>query len=137
MPSVRAALRACGRRNALTPLAIASTPVSAVEPEANARRRTKSPIAPARRHRLLADGGAALPVGAAGRAGEDQREHRGDERVGRDRERESRLADAAQVRHGDQRHEREREGETMVGSAGTAETSARTPAATDTATVRT
>ena len=46
IPSVRAALRAWGRRNALTPLAIASTPVSAVEPEANARRRTKRPIVP-------------------------------------------------------------------------------------------
>ena len=46
MPSVRAAFRACGRRKALTPFAIASTPVSAVEPEAKARSSTKSPIAP-------------------------------------------------------------------------------------------
>ena len=46
MPSVRAALRDCGRRNALTPFAIASTPVSAVEPEAKARSSTKSPIVP-------------------------------------------------------------------------------------------
>ena len=46
MPSVRAALRAWGRRNALTPLAIASTPVRAVDPEAKARMSTKSPIAP-------------------------------------------------------------------------------------------
>src|SRR6059058_2893482 len=46
--SVLAALRPCGRRNALTPLAIASTPVSAVEPEENARRSTNRVIVPAR-----------------------------------------------------------------------------------------
>ena len=46
MPSVRDALRAWGRRNALTPLAIASTPVRAVDPEAKARMSTKNPIAP-------------------------------------------------------------------------------------------
>ena len=45
--SVLAALRPCGRRNALTPFAIASTPVSAVEPDENARRTTKSVTAPA------------------------------------------------------------------------------------------
>ncbi len=39
--SVVAALRPWGRRNALTPFAIASTPVSAVEPDANARSRRK------------------------------------------------------------------------------------------------
>ncbi len=44
--SVAAAFRPCGRRNALTPFAIASTPVSAVEPEANARRTTKAVTAP-------------------------------------------------------------------------------------------
>ena len=38
--SVLAALRACGRRNALTPFEIASTPVSALQPEANARSST-------------------------------------------------------------------------------------------------
>ena len=38
MARVLAALRALGRRNAGTPLLIASTPVSAVQPEANARR---------------------------------------------------------------------------------------------------
>ena len=35
-----AAFTPCGRRNALTPFAIASTPVSAVEPDAKARRTT-------------------------------------------------------------------------------------------------
>ena len=44
--SVAAAFRPCGLRNAFTPFAIASTPVSAVEPDENARRRTKSVIAP-------------------------------------------------------------------------------------------
>src|SRR5881397_2058404 len=38
--SVDAAFRPCGRRNALTPFAIASTPVRAVEPDENARRMT-------------------------------------------------------------------------------------------------
>ena len=45
--SVSAAFRACGRRNAGTPSAIASTPVSAVAPDENARRiansRSRSP----------------------------------------------------------------------------------------------
>ena len=38
--SVAAALRDCGRRNAWTPSAMASTPVSAVAPDENARSRT-------------------------------------------------------------------------------------------------
>src|SRR4051812_25286590 len=46
MASVWAAFLPCGRRNALTPFAIASTPVSAVDPDENARRRTKSVIVP-------------------------------------------------------------------------------------------
>ena len=45
--SVCAAFLPCGRLNALTPFAIASTPVSAVDPEEKARRRTKSVIVPA------------------------------------------------------------------------------------------
>src|SRR4051812_13414943 len=47
--SVRAALRAWGCRNALTPLEIASIPVSAAEPDAKARSRTKkvTALAPA------------------------------------------------------------------------------------------
>ncbi len=47
IPRVAAAFRACGRRNAGTPFEIASTPVSAVDPEANACRITNSPMAPA------------------------------------------------------------------------------------------
>ncbi len=43
---VVAALRACGRRNAGTPLEMASTPVSAVAPDENALRRANTPMAP-------------------------------------------------------------------------------------------
>ena len=46
--SVLAALRACGRRNAVTPFEIASTPVSALQPDANARSSTTRPTPPAR-----------------------------------------------------------------------------------------
>src|SRR5689334_21964545 len=45
--SVRAAFLPAGLRNALTPLEIDSTPVSAAAPEAKARSRTKTPTAPA------------------------------------------------------------------------------------------
>src|ERR1700759_168244 len=45
-PSVRAAFFACGRLNALTPLAIASTPVSALAPDANAFSTRKIDSAP-------------------------------------------------------------------------------------------
>ena len=45
--SVCAAFFDCGRRNAVTPFEIASTPVSALEPDANARRTRKRPTAPA------------------------------------------------------------------------------------------
>jgi len=45
-PSVLAAFLPCGWRNALTPFAIASTPVSAVDPDEKARRRMNSPTAP-------------------------------------------------------------------------------------------
>src|SRR6476619_3790226 len=45
--SVRAAFFPCGGRNALTPFEIDSTPVSAAEPEANARKMTNTPTPPA------------------------------------------------------------------------------------------
>src|SRR6266511_3429191 len=44
---VRAAFLPGGGRNALTPFEIASTPVSAAAPDANARRTTNTPTAPA------------------------------------------------------------------------------------------
>src|SRR5437016_9271363 len=43
---VCAAFLPCGRRKAFTPFAIASTPVSAVDPDENARRSTNNVIAP-------------------------------------------------------------------------------------------
>ena len=46
-PSVRAAFFDCGRLKALTPFAIASTPVRALAPEENAFRIRKMPRAPA------------------------------------------------------------------------------------------
>src|SRR5436305_13821933 len=45
--SVAAAFLPCGRRKAFTPLAIASTPVNAVDPDENARRSTKRVLVPA------------------------------------------------------------------------------------------
>ena len=42
--SVSAAFLACGRRKAGTPLEIASTPVSAVAPDENARRIAHNPM---------------------------------------------------------------------------------------------
>ena len=47
MASVVAAFLPCGRLNAFTPLAIASTPVKAVEPEEKARSNTNRVTAPA------------------------------------------------------------------------------------------
>ena len=47
MARVSAAFLACGRRKAGTPFEMASTPVSAVEPEEKARRMTNSPMGPA------------------------------------------------------------------------------------------
>ena len=99
MPSVREAFRDWGRRNALTPFAIASTPVSAVEPEAKARSSTKSPIVPT--PTVIGAGvtaGPHSPSEQRAATDEDQGEHRGDEGVGGDREREPGLAYAAQVR---------------------------------------
>jgi hypothetical protein len=58
-PSVVAALRDCGRRNACTPLEMASTPVRAVAPEENARRirnRLSAPVASRWRSAVSASG---------------------------------------------------------------------------------
>ena len=46
MKSVLAAFFACGCRNALTPFEIASTPVSAADPDANARSSRNTVTAP-------------------------------------------------------------------------------------------
>ena len=107
---VLAAFLASGGLNAGTPLAIASTPVSATDPPAKAWRSRKSPDglgarAPGRtaeRARLV--GGAHERVGDAdgdGQQGHEQEQVRGQ---GEDV---ARLADAAQVRR---RHEDDRQG---------------------------
>ena len=109
--SVRAALVGCGRRNAGTPFEIASTPVSALQPDANARRMTISPTL------------AASPTGAASgtcavgqpdttpahETDRHERPDRGDERVRGQRERVSRLAHASQVDEHEQHQHREAE----------------------------
>ena len=59
IPRVSAALRAWGRRKAGTPFEMASTPVSAVDPEENACRITKMPTAPAVPMAKWSAGGAA------------------------------------------------------------------------------
>ena len=75
-------------------------------------------------------------MAAADEAGDDQDRHVGDEEVGGDGEDLARLADAPQVAEGQQHDEahgqRARRG---ADRAGTAETMASAPAATDTATV--
>ena len=100
---MRAALRACGCRNALTPFEIASMPVSAAEPEAKARSRTKNVTAPA-------PAGIASGVVATGHvreraladAGAHHREVGEDEEIRGNRERDARLAHAAEVDDRDQ-----------------------------------
>ena len=97
--SVLAALRACGRRNAVTPFEIASTPVSALQPEANARSSTTMPD-PGRETngRRVGDVGSGPTVEqAAHETDGDHGADRDDEAVGRQREHESRLPHAAQV----------------------------------------
>ena len=61
--SVSAALRACGWRNAGTPFEIASTPVSAVAPDENARSSANSPTAPAA---VAASWSGSTSIGTAG-----------------------------------------------------------------------
>ena len=134
--SVCAALRRGGRK-APTPFEIASTPVSAAAPDAKARMTTSTPTAPtpaATGSGMVAGAGAddALPD-----AGRDQRVHGDDERVRREGEEDARLAHTAQVRQRQQDDEGERELTLCDSSDGTADVRASTPAATETATVRT
>ena len=110
--SVSAAFFACGRRNAGTPFEIASTPVSAVEPDENACRITNSEIVCT----VVATSGAdgmASPAGHPPRhltmpsaiITQDDR----DEPVGGDREQRARLAYAAEIRERDEQDERDRQ----------------------------
>ena len=102
MARVFAALRALGGRNAGTPLLIASTPVSAVQPEANARRtssRVKIPPTWAVRCScwVAVAASGSCPVSPLDRADDEHQVGQRDEGVGRDRERPPGLPDAAQV----------------------------------------
>ncbi len=113
MASVVAAFLLLGSLNAGTPLLIASTPVSAAQPEENARSSRKPQASPARPSENSAAGAISQvrrsrPAGGRPRASRtkpeqrhpDDRDHEG---VGRDRERRPRLPDPAQVhRHEDQ-----------------------------------
>ena len=136
--SVCAAFFDCGRLNALTPFEIDSTPVSAAEPEANARRTSSSVTAPV----PAATGCGTAPSGRCRRcisrspvaSTRVEREH---EAVRRQREQQARLAHAAQVGDREQRGCSASESQTRYGwSDGAADVIARIPAATDTATVR-
>ena len=63
--SVRAAFFDCGRLKAVTPFEIASTPVSALDPDAKARRTTKmltAPVPAARGWLLTASGAAPVTI---------------------------------------------------------------------------
>ena len=109
--SVRAAFVGCGRRNAGTPFEIASTPVSALQPDANARRMTISPTLAAS---PTGAGSGTCAVGqpdtsAPHEADRHQRPDRADERVRRKRERVSRLAHASKVDEHEQHEHREAE----------------------------
>ena len=111
MSSVVAAFLLFGGLNAGTPLAMASTPVSAVQPEENVRtishpkaRRTRPRLhSPDDRYRARSTP-RRMSAGTA-RIDADHEQNRAHERVRRDRERRPALADAAQVRGGQQHHE--------------------------------
>ena len=142
-----AALRLFGGRNAGTPLAMASMPVSAVQPEEKARSAKKSSARPASagvaRLRLDASSSALSACGGS------PKPHRsspvtiitstpGDEQVRRDGEGRAGLAHPAQVGRGEQRDQAERDAAPARGlRPGNAEMMLSTPAETDTATVST
>jgi hypothetical protein len=84
---VRAALSAFGFRNAGTPLEMASTPVSAVQPEENARSANV----------VRALGLRCIAQQRAEQTDADHQQHAADEGVGRDGERSSGFADPAQI----------------------------------------
>ena len=139
--SVRAAFFDSGGLKAGTPVAMASVPVSATAPDANARRSSR-----------IADGagrGRSLAATIVGRrtafaededpvhADADHEQRASHEQVGRDREDVARLAQAAQVADGDQgdRADADR-GRRTGSSAGKAEMICSTADEVETATVR-
>ena len=108
---VSAAFFASGGLNAGTPLAIASTPVRATEPPANALSSSRTPsVSRAEgdrvgRSRELVD----RPGDDPERSDGDDAEREPDEQVRRDREDVPGLAQAAEVGDGDQRDRDERD----------------------------
>ena len=108
---VSAAFFDSGGLNAGTPLAMASTPVSATEPPANALSRSRIPSVSVPNGTASGSGGNwhDRPGHDAERPDGDDPEGQPDEQVGRDREDVPGLAQAAEVGDGDQpdRHERD------------------------------
>jgi hypothetical protein len=110
--SVVAALRPLRLRNAGTPLEIASTPVSAAQPDANARRSRNANaklVSPLVNSSWTTSSYCALSAAASrpSRAEEAPRRHaedRRDEHVGRDREHRPRLLEPAQVHGREEQH---------------------------------
>ena len=144
--SVMRALRDSGDRKTLTPLEMASVPVSAEPPEANAFITTNSDapssrpcpgvpteIAPA----WCSEWGWRSPRTALTEPTMMSSDHVGDEEIGRDGEGPARLADAAQVAVGDEHDEADGDPHRAVvrPRLGKTDVNASTPAATDTATV--
>ncbi len=135
--SVSAAFVACGRRNAGTPFEIASTPVSAVEPDEKAWSTAKTPIAVATlaRSRWAPRGRGGTPTEALIHAERDHRQDRRHEPVGGDREQRPGLAYAAEVGERDQPDERDGQQHLWSSATGNADLIAKTPATTETTTV--
>ena len=113
--SVRAALRLLGLRKAGTPLLIASTPVSAVQPDAKARIARKTVNSPptctvrgSASCALTASGSPSAQNGPPGGEGEQQ-PHTDDEAVGGNGERLPALPHAAQVDQRDEHDEHHRQ----------------------------
>ena len=108
--SVRAAFFDCGRLNAFTPFAIASTPVSADAPDENASQDHEHADRPGACGERVRDGCVRAATGrAAGEARADHCVEPEDEPVRRDREEDPGFLDAAEVHDGDQRDRRERQ----------------------------
>ncbi len=108
--SVVRAFRHSGGLNAGTPLEIASTPVTAAPPEANACRIRKRPIAPVVSATSAGMGsGCRSPASDLARPDAEEQEHHHDEEVGRDGEHPPGLPHPPQVAPGDDPDERDRE----------------------------
>ena len=135
--SVRLARTARGSRNSGTPLAIASTPVSALQPAEKALRtsRTVTALSPVVGSWEVPELRLAEPEGVDEPDGDDG-EQADDEDQGRQQEGPGRLAEAAQVEHGDEEQDPEAERDRGAGrGAGRRTAATPRPAAMETATV--